>query len=107
MGLTGLATEAGFKFKHNFSKETDGPLVCPTDPPVALKRTWDDGDITAPLRSTARASAWAEAHARGGYVLRNAGYYQQHHGCDCTTDKCKQDYACILNKLQGKDHVGC
>mmetsp|Transcript_24288 Transcript_24288/g.72528 ORF Transcript_24288/g.72528 Transcript_24288/m.72528 type:complete len:459 (+) Transcript_24288:35-1411(+) len=103
----GINTAAGYSFRHNFSVKTDGPGVCPPSDQSTLSRPWDDGDVTAPRRSCARAQAWAEAHAREGYVLRNVGYKGQAHGCDCKTDQCKKDYQCILDKLAGKEHRGC
>jgi len=103
----GIKTEAAYKFGHNFSADTDGPLACPPSDMTALYRPWDDGDVTAPLRSTARARVWADAQAREGYVLRNAGYKGQAHACDCKTAECTKDYNCILNKLAGREHIGC
>eukprot|EP00038_Savillea_parva_P017547 m.20739 g.20739 ORF g.20739 m.20739 type:complete len:471 (+) comp3822_c0_seq2:91-1503(+) len=103
----GVATIGGYKIPHNFSVDTDGPLVCPPSAQTPLSRPYDDGDKVAPRRSAARAAKWADDHAREGYVLRNLGYKGQSHSCSCTTPQCTADYNCILAKLQGKPHTGC
>ena len=70
----GSRTAAGFKFAHNFSAETDGPKACPPGARSTFYREWDDGDVTAPRRSCARAGVWADAHRAAGIVLKNYGY---------------------------------
>ena len=103
----GLPTQAGFGYQRKLEPAKDGEGVCPPNDGKAFRREWDDGDVTAPLRSTSRANAWEEAHKKAGKVLRNAGYKGMSHGCACKTKECTADYTCILNKLAGKAHAGC
>lgn len=85
-----------------------GEDTCPGAVKVAsFMRAWDNGDVTGPLRSTARAGVWADAHKKAGVVLKNFGYKGMRHGCDCGTDQCKTDYQCVLDKLAGKPHGNC
>lgn len=106
---TGTATTAGYKLNYNLSAETDGADKCPpASGRTSLKRAWDDGDATAPRRSCARADAWAEAHKRGGYVLKNYGYKGQGHSSSCKVSECKPDYECMMAVLDGKPPpAGC
>jgi len=104
----GSTTTAGYKFKRNFSKETDGPDVCPPSEQTSMMRPWDDGDVTAPRRSCSRAQVWAKPHADAGFVLKNYGYKGQKHSGSCTVPECTKDYNCMMAKLEGKPPpAGC
>ena len=103
----GLPTQAGFDIGRDFEPAKDGEAVCPPSGDKAFVREWDNGDVTAPLRSCQRANAWEAAHTKAGKVLHNVGYKGMSHGCNCNTQQCKADYACILDKLAGKPHKGC
>jgi hypothetical protein len=59
---------------RDFTPETDGEAVCPQATGKAFVREWDNGDVTAPLRSCQRATAWEDAHKKAGKVLHNVGY---------------------------------
>ena len=63
----GKATQAGFVFDRDFKPETDGEDVCPPAGDKTVVKPDDNGDGVGPLRSTARASAWKEAHEKGGW----------------------------------------
>lgn len=101
----GKNTQAGFEFDRDFSAETDGEDVCPPDGDRAFVRPWDNGDGIGPYRSTARASAWEEAHKRAGVVLANRGYKGMGHSC--SSKQCKADYDCVMKKLKGEPHGDC
>jgi len=103
----GLATQAGFDMGRDFDPEKDGENKCPPKGDKAFVREWDNGDVTAPLRSCQRAMVWEAAHTKADKVLHNVGYKGMSHGCNCNSKQCKADYACILDKLAGKPHPGC
>eukprot|EP00039_Didymoeca_costata_P022680 m.4991 g.4991 ORF g.4991 m.4991 type:complete len:442 (+) comp3156_c0_seq1:139-1464(+) len=100
----GIGTEAGFILKRDFSPSLDGENVCPDGVVSSFKREYDNGDGVGPLRSTSRASAWAEPHKQHGIVLKNYGYKGMGHTCNA---ECKKDYDCVMAKLEGKNPTGC
>lgn len=103
----GPPTQAGFGFQRELEPSKDGEDVCPPNDARAFVRGWDNGDVTAPLRSCRRADAWEAAHTKAGKVLYNVGYKGMSHACYCNTPQCTSDYACIMAKLAGKPHKGC
>ena len=54
----------------------------------AFVREWDNGDVTAPLRSCQRAMVWEAAHNKADKVLHNVGYKGMSHGCNCNSKQC-------------------
>jgi hypothetical protein len=100
------ATQGGFRYaKRSFSPAIDGPDVgCPPDDKQAVVVPYDNGDGVGPKRSTARASQWKDAHAKGGFVLENYGFKGMGHSC---TGACVPVWDCVHNKLAGKPHSGC
>ena len=60
----------------------------------------------APLRSVARAGAWAAEHKKRGIVLENYGYSDMHHGCGPSGKQAPKDYDCVMKKLKG-ENVNC
>lgn len=98
--LTGMEID-GKLTPAEFGSGGVGGAPCPTVKSKVVHSPTDAGDGIGPLRSTSRASQWADAHKAAGVVNWNMGYQGMRH-CEFCTPQSKADHDCLLALLGGK-----